>query len=256
MLAYISGKSKISILSEGEVSLTEAQETAFKQHIDAVSNGYPIEYILGICGFADMELSVREPLLIPRPETEWWMTEIAIPILKKTNIASIADIGTGTGAILLHTVRSVPSITRAIGVDYSDSALNIAKENWNMHAPKHVAIEWKKNPVDSFSHWIRETKTLPECIISNPPYLTHTDNDYMKTYEDAHALYTEEDGLKPYIDIANALEERDWRGHIFFEIDPRRISETHDKIRAAFPAARISAYPDQYGRFRLMHCIV
>lgn len=255
LLASVSKKNNISILSEETVTLNETQERIFQKHKTAVENGYPIEYMLGACGFADMKLAVREPLLIPRPETEWWMTEIAVPIMKKAKIASVADIGTGTGALLLHAVRSVPSIAHAVGIDYSDIALKTAKENWNAHAPEHIAVSWKKNPINSFSHWMQETKRLPGCIISNPPYLTHADNDYQKTHEDAHALYADKNGLAPYIDITNALSKKNWCGHAFFELDPRRVSETYHEIRAAFPAARISVYPDQYDRFRLMHVI-
>ena len=58
----------------------------------------PVQYIIGYADFRDMNLEVKEGVLIPRPETE----ELVEWIVAETrDNASILDIGTGSGAIAI-----------------------------------------------------------------------------------------------------------------------------------------------------------
>ena len=97
----------------------------------------PVQYIIGQADFRDMELTVREGTLIPRPETEELVEWIATECDEG---AKILDIGTGSGAIAIALSREVEN-SRVWAMDISHDALAIARENGKRHAPNVSFVE-------------------------------------------------------------------------------------------------------------------
>ena len=83
----------------------------------------PVAYILGRKGFRRIELEVDCHCLIPRPETEL-LVELALEVRPE----SVADVGTGSGAIALAVADELPAAS-VIATDTSPDALAIASEN-------------------------------------------------------------------------------------------------------------------------------
>ncbi|MDR0428639.1 MAG: hypothetical protein LBG86_01225, partial [Puniceicoccales bacterium] len=62
----------------------------------------PLQYILGTAPFCDLELTVDRRVLIPRPETEELLRAVVDYYSSTKSVPqSIADLGTGTGAIII-----------------------------------------------------------------------------------------------------------------------------------------------------------
>ncbi|GAA5853110.1 hypothetical protein JCM8547_000204 [Rhodosporidiobolus lusitaniae] len=103
----------------------------------------PLAYILGTQPFHPLpiELLVRPPSLIPRPETEHWVSLLTGRFLASnafsrsasTRPFRILDIGTGTGCIALGLTYGLSQAGRravqTLAVDRSDSALSLVREN-------------------------------------------------------------------------------------------------------------------------------
>ena len=71
---------------------------------DELRSWRPVQYIVGKAEFADMELTVREGVLIPRPETE----ELVDWVAREAEVgAHILDVCTGSGCIALALKRMV-----------------------------------------------------------------------------------------------------------------------------------------------------
>lgn len=69
----------------------------------------PVQYIIGEWDFRDINLKLRPPVFIPRPETEM-LVEIALQDIKTRNVERVLELCCGSGAIscsLLHAVKNV-----------------------------------------------------------------------------------------------------------------------------------------------------
>src|SRR5439155_25450834 len=92
--------------------------------------GEPVARIVGEKEFWGLPLALSPVTLVPRPDTET-VVELALQMLRE-NLANqrprIADLGTGTGAILLALLSELPDAT-GIGTDISQQALETAGGN-------------------------------------------------------------------------------------------------------------------------------
>jgi methylase of polypeptide subunit release factors len=148
-----------------------------------------------------VELLVRPPTLIPRPETEHWVSLLFQRLLTSSAFSPssnskrpfrILDIGTGTGCIALgltyalSTSSSIPIHTLA--VDRAPSALELATENArrcglfhpssSSSSASHVSLLEAELFSPSFastvlSHLSTPASSTPgfDLVVSNPPYI-------------------------------------------------------------------------------------
>lgn len=85
----------------------------------------PLQYILGVAPFMNLDLEVDPAVLIPRPETEL-LVEFVIEKLPRGG--RLLDVGTGSGAIALAVAFERPDVA-ATALDVSLAALAVARRN-------------------------------------------------------------------------------------------------------------------------------
>ncbi|MBR2026121.1 MAG: peptide chain release factor N(5)-glutamine methyltransferase [Alistipes sp.] len=181
--------------------------------IEELRSGRPVQYVLGKAEFCDMEFSVTEGVLIPRPETEELVYRI-VAMAKRG--ARILDIGTGSGAIAISLARLIAE-SEVVAVDISPEALAIARGNAEQLGAKVTFV--KADALADLSH-LGEF----DIIVSNPPYIPQSDIVDMRKnvvdFEPHLALFVpDDDPLRFYrataINGARMLREG---GSIWFEI--------------------------------------
>lgn len=157
----------------------------------------PIARILGHKEFWGLDLRLSKATLVPRPDTET-VIEAALEFVRGNPIFSeeirIADIGTGSGAILLALLSEFAGAT-GIGTDIDAEALETAK--WNAQqlsvADRATFIQCSYAATLSGSF---------DLIVSNPPYIRSTDIAMLDTevrdYDPHLALDGGPDGLDAY----------------------------------------------------------
>lgn len=164
----------------------------------------PLQYILGTQEFMGLSFEVSPDVLIPRQDTEI-LVEQAMSLLRDVKQASVLDLCTGSGCILLS-IATFLELASGIGIDISKEALAVAERN-----RKHLCdtgysqchrIQFMQS--DLFTGLGKGM--VFDMIVSNPPYITA---DEMKElmpevgeYEPHLALYGGEDGLFFYRKIA------------------------------------------------------
>ncbi len=210
--------------------------------------GMPMAYILGFREFYGHNFKVNKNVLVPRPETETMITMIK-ELFWQDNLYNkkIVDVGTGSGCIpitlLLELMDQKISI---IGLDISESALKVAKDNAEKYQVLAEAEDDFKNKV-RFLHadLLSEIEVLPDIITANLPYVDRgwdwTSKELI--YEPMLALYTEDNGLKLIKKLLFQIHQRkqkDFDGagksvwdkkpkrYIFLEADPSQ----HERIIA------------------------
>lgn len=125
----------------------------------------PVARIVGSKEFWTLQLSVTAATFVPRPETET-VVEAALAVIAerhaRTENLHIADLGTGSGALLLALLAELPNAI-GVGTDLSPGALRIARGNAERSASRRadfVACDLAaalRGPFD--------------LIVSNPPYI-------------------------------------------------------------------------------------
>lgn len=154
----------------------------------------PVAYITGSREFWSLDLRVGPGVLIPRPDSET-LIEAAVSHFGARAPATILDLGTGSGALLLAALSQWPAAT-GVGLDASPQALATAAANatrLGFGARARVAL----------GGWAG-TGTAFDLVLCNPPYIAATADlqPDVRDWEPHAALFAGPDGLDDYRALA------------------------------------------------------
>lgn len=194
ILQAICEKTKTELIIQETVMLTQEQHQKINQWVHKlVEDKMPLQYLLGFVPFADIEILVEPPTLIPRPETEEWCLYIIEHLLTLDNKKiNILDIATGSGCVALICASYLPQ-ARILATDIADTALELAEKNIEHNKIRNVTTI-KSDLFESIPCGMRF-----DIILSNPPYITAAEFDCLDEtvtrWEDHNALVAPDDGL-------------------------------------------------------------
>jgi len=163
--------------------------------------GEPVARILGAREFWGLRLAVTPAVLVPRPETET-VVELALALMDqegpRTRPLRIADLGTGSGALLLALLTELPGAC-GVGTDIDRHALAVARDN---AARLDLAARARFVAAD-YGHAL----TGPfDLVVSNPPYIASAEiatlGAEVREHDPRRALDGGADGLEAYRAIA------------------------------------------------------
>jgi release factor glutamine methyltransferase len=157
----------------------------------------PVARIVGRKEFWSLPLRITSAVLVPRPETET-VVEAALAAVARTCAARIADIGVGSGAILLALLSELPHAV-GIGTDRDTGALEVARRN-----AEHLGLAGRAAFVAcDFGAALAGSCDL---VVSNPPYIATPDiatlAPEVRDFDPRGALDGGSDGLTAYRAIA------------------------------------------------------
>ena len=216
LLSFILGKDRTFLISHAEDETDENSFVRLREFVERRAAGEPLQYITGVQDFYGREFRVTPDVLIPRPETEL-LIEAALQIVGDT-APFICDVGTGSGCIAV-TLLCELSNARAVAIDKSQPALEIAKINAQQHSVGERAIFVVSdcfNSLDSRDYQF-------DLIVSNPPYVAERALEGLqrevRDHEPRIALSPGGDGLsviRRLIDEGPAFIKP--KGHLLMEI--------------------------------------
>ena len=160
-------------------------------------DGEPVARILGFKEFWGLPLKLAATTLVPRPDTET-VVELALEIVRGAQNPDrrlrIADIGTGSGAILLALLSEL-SGAYGIGTDINCHALQTARKN-----AVDVGLA-ERSAFVACDHAAALSGTF-DLIVSNPPYVRTGDiaglAAEVRDHDPHRALDGGADGLDAY----------------------------------------------------------
>ena len=162
----------------------------------------PVARIVGAKEFWGLSFIVTPAVLVPRPETET-VVELALALIdrqgKRTRALRIADLGTGSGAILLALLSDLPDAS-GIGTDIDAQALAVARRNAE-------ALGLAARARFLRGDYASALQGPFDLIVSNPPYVARRDIEGLapevRDHDPPHALDGGTDGLAAYRAIAS-----------------------------------------------------
>ena len=148
---------------------------SFEQDLSLLSEDVPIQYILKESFFIDFWLEVNPFTLVPRPETEELVRELALWL--PNHPLTVLDIGTGSGCIALG-LKYLRNDLICSGVDLQKGAVQTAQRN-----AKHLELEVDFKVLDILSSSFNNV----DVVVSNPPYIPQLERKVMKN----HVVFSE-----------------------------------------------------------------
>lgn len=210
LLSHVLNQPRLKLYMDPHRPASDLERAAFRELVERAMKDEPVDYLVGQAPFFSMMLKVSPAVLIPRPSTETLVEHVLQHHRRTPGFAGprIADVGTGSGAIIIalakQLIKTDPAAT-FIATDISDEALAQAKQNAQDHG---VADRIDFRQGDLLEPLRHERLTY---LCSNPPYIPDHEWDdvqpNVKDHEPTGALRAGVDGLdyiRPLIKQAKA----------------------------------------------------
>jgi len=226
--------------------LSPKQKEAFWHLIERRLNHEPTAYITGHREFYGLDFYVDPGVLIPRPESEL-LVEKALNLAQNQSMSTIAEIGTGSGAIAISLALNLPQ-AKIYATDISASALSVAQINCKKHRVADRVCLVQGDMLDP----------LPEpvdLIIANLPYVN--DSELFQTsaanFEPLLALNGGSDGLEKIRQLCSQIGDKLRPGGcLLLEIGQGQRGAVTAFLHSLFPSAKVEVAPDLGGIDRIV----
>lgn len=244
LLAHVLNRNAVwlEVHKDDSIDATTAAEMATL--VTRRATGEPIAYLVGTREFYGRDFTVTPDVLIPRPETEL-LVEIASAKVGADRTATILDLGTGSGCIVVTLALELPQAALT-AVDVSVAALAVARGNATRLGANVSLIE---------SDWFAALAPQRfDLILANPPYVAADDPHLEKgdlRFEPEVALTDRADGLAAIRRIvADAPGWLNPGGELLFEHGYDQAAAVRDLLEQAGYAC-IEQYYDLAGIIRV-----
>ena len=196
LIGHALGLDLTGMITAASRALTTDESNRLEALVSRRLAGEPVARILGHKEFWGLSLSLSPATLVPRPDTET-VVELALEMLRQNPSRQgtrIADLGTGTGAILLALLSELHGAV-GIGTDISQEALETARGNAARlgltDRASFVRCDYAAGLTGPF-----------DLIVSNPPYIRSGDIAALavevRDHDPQKALDGGPDGLDAY----------------------------------------------------------
>ena len=225
------------------------QSEKFNKDVKRLQAGEPVDYVIGFTEFLGCKINLSKKPLIPRQETEFWVSEAIKKIScdfdgRQKRDFFVLDIFAGSGCIGIAVLKNIKNVK----VDFADKdkkSIQQIKINLNINKLRGRVVQ-----SDIFSN----IKNKYNYIFANPPYIPKTKiNKIQKSvlkFEPKVALFGGKDGLF-FINkfLKEAKNHLEFGGVIYMEFDPPQKNKVK-MIAKIFGYSRCEFIKDQYNKWR------
>jgi release factor glutamine methyltransferase len=197
LVGHALGLDHAALVAQAARRLTAAETAALDGLLARRLAHEPVARILGTKEFWSLPLRITSAVLVPRPETET-VVEAVLAVAERGRPLRVADLGVGSGAILLALLAELPAAF-GIGTDRDARALAVAHDNARRlelaARAGFVACDFGSALAGGF-----------DVVVSNPPYIPTRDiatlAPEVRDHDPRAALDGGSDGLAAYRTIA------------------------------------------------------
>jgi release factor glutamine methyltransferase len=197
IVGHALGCDHVALTAQSTRVLTPAESARLDALVARRLDHEPIARIVETKEFWSLPLRITPDVLVPRPDTET-VVEAALAVVARVGAVRVADLGVGSGAILLALLSELPT-AHGIGTDCDPVALAVARDN-----AQRLGLAGRAGFVAcDFGAAIAGDCDL---VVSNPPYIPSHDiatlAPEVREYDPRRALDGGQDGLAAYRAIA------------------------------------------------------
>ena len=193
-------KDRAWVLAHPEYKLSSVQAKRLERKVERRASHVPLAYIRGHTEFYGRHFKVNRHVLEPRPESETMvelLKGLALPAKP-----SIADVGTGNGAIGITAALEIPGSVVDL-YDISAGALAVAKHNIHLHE-----LHLHARKMNLLSRPLRPY----DAILANLPYVPDRwEINQAAMAEPRIAIFGGADGLDIYRKLFHQLARFTWK---------------------------------------------
>jgi len=252
LVGHALGLDHAGLVATAERALDSAERDRIAQMASRRLAREPVSRIVGMKEFWGLPLRVNPAVLVPRPETETVVTTALAALDRDGGRARplrIADLGTGSGALLLALLSELPNAF-AIGTDLSVAALALARENARQLGVAaralFVACDFAAALAGPF-----------DLVVANPPYVSSAElvqlAPEVRDHDPLLALDGGPDGLRAYRTLAADASRLIGAGsHLVIEVGAGQ-ADTAASLFTHAELLDVTAIPDLTGRSRALH---
>jgi release factor glutamine methyltransferase len=257
LLGFVLGVNKAWLYAHPTRELTEGEIDHYEDLVRRRMRHEPVAYLIGAKPFYGLDIVVDRNVLIPRPETELLVDRVLDylgSLEGQGRRLSVADVGTGSGAIAVALAANVPELT-VYAVDVSNAALAVAAQNVERHGLGGRVQLLSGQLLDPLL-------TQVDVIVANLPYVATTDIPALprqvRDYEPVLALDGGADGLAVIADLLATLALPQGRsklrpgGRVYLEIGAGQGDAARALAQDLLPDAEVAIAQDYAELDRLL----
>jgi len=238
LLRHTLNISRAQLFQDLDHELTPEQEKTFWNLVKRRINHEPTAYITVHREFYGLDFYVNPHVLIPRPETEL-LVEKALTLVQNHCLVTIADIGTGCGAIAISLALNLPQV-KIYATDISSSALEVAKTNCKKHDVLNRIHLLQGDMLDPLPKPV-------DLIVTNLPYVKKAELPQVSPvqFEPPLALNGGPDGLQKIRRLCQQVNNKlHPAGYLLLEIGQGQDKAVTTLLHSLFPHAKIETTLD------------
>ncbi len=256
LLGHVLGMSRAQLYTEPERVLTAAEMEHLCYLVRRRLDHEPTAYILGQCEFYGIDFYIDHHAFIPRPETELLVekaVELAQHISHQGEQITLADIGTGCGAIAISLALALPQ-AKIYATDISNSALQVAGINCQRHAVNSQVELLQGNLLEPLPQPV-------DMIVANLPYIKSCEfkdlSPEIRRFEPTIALAGGDDGLDKIQQMLEQMPGKiNCRACFLLEIGQGQVGIVTSLINGYFPQSSIEFISDLGGTERVVKVVL
>ena len=254
MLSKVLNFKRFDLYLNFDRPLSKLEREKFKSCLLRAASNEPVQYILGEWEFYGYNFKVDNSVLIPRRETEELVEKVYEYLIENLNgNFTVADIGTGSGAIIISLYLELKkklnnedfNLIDFYAIDISKAALKKAVENANLNNAENIVF-LEGDMLKNFDKKI-------DLLISNPPYVSFKEYKNLPKelyFEPQSALTDNKDGLSFYRELIAEVKERNIK-KAFFEIGYNQKDEL-ESMCIENQISDFKFHKDLSGNFRIL----
>jgi release factor glutamine methyltransferase len=257
LLGFVLEVNKAWLYAHPTRSLSESEITQYEALVRRRMCHEPVAYLVGFKAFYGLDITVDRNVLIPRPETELLVDRVLNYLHSlegEGRRLSVADVGTGSGAIAVALAVNLPELT-VYAVDVSDAALAVAAQNiWRYGLGEQAQL--------LPGHLLEPLPAPVDVIVANLPYVAAADlatlPPQVREYEPILALDGGADGLGVIAALLVSLASPQGRhklrpgGRVYLEIGAGQGEEARTLVQNLLPEAEVRVVQDYADLDRLL----
>jgi release factor glutamine methyltransferase len=252
LLMHLLGIGKAELYTRLQELTSPSEVEGFWYLVQHRCHHEPTAYILKQCQFYGTDFYIDSRALIPRPESEL-LVETALEFISQRFPSgvpcSIADVGTGSGALAIVLALHLPQ-AEIYATDISAAALEVARINCRKHGvEKQVYL--------LLGDMLQPLSEPMDIILANLPYVKDSELPWLspeiRNFEPIIALAGGRDGLEKVRQLLPQARQKLLPGGlILLEIGQGQGPVATALVRDYFPTGKIDLIPDLAGIDRVV----